>query len=262
MIPTRPPGRTTFGSRASSRSSAPSSSFTAIRRAWNVRVAGSIPPLRGTQLRTASASSPVVYPLRRAPFDDPPGDPAAEPLFAVFEDHVRQTRFAQRVHEVGRRGTGSAVQSHIERAVVFEAQPAVGVVQLIRTEAEVGEDAIDPRDPQVLKDFGQLVEVRRDQRHRQAGQSRFGQRQHGPILIEANQPARGAEFHRAQRAVAAAAGGAVDPRFARSRVEEAQRLRGQDGDVANFQRRGHTADRKWGQGEPGGVRQRYSGSSC
>ncbi len=60
IIPARPPGFTTLGSSASSRSSAPSSSFTAIRSAWNTRVAGSMLPDRGTQLRTTPARSAVV----------------------------------------------------------------------------------------------------------------------------------------------------------------------------------------------------------
>ena len=42
--------RTPKGKAASSRSSAPSSSLTAIRRAWNTRVAGSIGGLRQERL--------------------------------------------------------------------------------------------------------------------------------------------------------------------------------------------------------------------
>ncbi len=67
MIAARPPGFRHDGNAASRRSSAPNSSLTAIRRAWNTRVAGSIggfllPPGRGlgTQRRTNSASWSVV----------------------------------------------------------------------------------------------------------------------------------------------------------------------------------------------------------
>ena len=68
-----------------------SSSFTAIRRAWNVRVAGSIGlrRLRGTQPRTSSARSWAVSIgevwLRSTIFS---GDPPAVPLLAIVEQEV------------------------------------------------------------------------------------------------------------------------------------------------------------------------------
>src|SRR5258708_19502639 len=59
---TRPPGASTCSAAASPRSSSPSSSFTAMRSAWKVRVAGSLSslPFGPTARRTMSASSPVV----------------------------------------------------------------------------------------------------------------------------------------------------------------------------------------------------------
>src|SRR5258705_2931960 len=58
----RPPGASTCSAAAKPRSSSPSSSFTAMRSAWKVRVAGSLSslPCGPTARRTISASSPVV----------------------------------------------------------------------------------------------------------------------------------------------------------------------------------------------------------
>jgi hypothetical protein len=62
MIATRPPGATTALAAASSASSSSSSRFTAMRSAWNVRVAGSTPPMRDgpTARITARLRSSVV----------------------------------------------------------------------------------------------------------------------------------------------------------------------------------------------------------
>ena len=76
----RPPGASTCSAAASPRSSSPSSSFTAMRSAWKVRVAGSLSslPCGPTARRTISASSPVVsMRLLLARLDDGARDAAA-----------------------------------------------------------------------------------------------------------------------------------------------------------------------------------------
>ena len=57
----RPPGASSFAAASRPRSTSPSSSFTARRSAWKLRVARSMPEgSRGVTLRMMEASRPVV----------------------------------------------------------------------------------------------------------------------------------------------------------------------------------------------------------
>src|SRR6185437_10780809 len=58
-IASLPPGSSSRSAARRARSSSPGSSFTSMRSAWKVRVAGSMPPLDGTTARTMRASSAV-----------------------------------------------------------------------------------------------------------------------------------------------------------------------------------------------------------
>ena len=110
MIAALPPGASSSGIASSVASSWPSSSLTAIRSAWKTRVAGSIGPCRarpGTLRRTSSASWPVVrigVPL--TVFDDPAGDPPAEPFLPQFKEQLGQIGLSHLIDQVGRARAG------------------------------------------------------------------------------------------------------------------------------------------------------------
>ena len=103
---------------ASARSISPSSSFTRMRSAWKLRVAGSMPERSvGSTERMIAASRPVVSigaSARAATIARAMRREAA--LLAERVEHVGKLRLGQRVDEIGG-GRPVAAHAHVERAV-------------------------------------------------------------------------------------------------------------------------------------------------
>ncbi len=53
------------------------------------------------------------------------------PLFTEFSENALQLRLCKPVHEIGSGGFLILRKTHIQRAVLLEAQPAAGIVQLV-----------------------------------------------------------------------------------------------------------------------------------
>ena len=113
----RPPGCRAAMPASMAGASTSSSAFTAMRIAWNVRLAG-WPPVRragaGMASRTISASS--VGGGHRAGGDDRLGDAAGEALVAEGAEEPGQLLLVGVVHDVGRGADLALVHAHVERA--------------------------------------------------------------------------------------------------------------------------------------------------
>ena len=143
----QPPGASARSAAARPRASSPSSSLTAMRSAWKLRVAGCGWPGfgRGSRRSIRPASwSVVAKGALAAVGDDGAGDAAGRALLAVLEENVGERRLGQAVDEVGGRGAGLA-HPHVERAVLLEGEAAGGLVELHRGDADVEHDAVERR---------------------------------------------------------------------------------------------------------------------
>ncbi len=195
MATARPPGLSTSARvfRISSRCS--SSLLTAMRKPWNVRVAGSIAP----HLPGMAAADDLGEPAGRrelldpSRFDDPTGNAPAMPFFSEFVNDPRKFLFIQRIDQVGRAGdVGIGVEPHVERAVVGEAEAAMGPSQLIRRQPQIEHDPIH----RIQAEFCQNVRNLRirdvDQSDGQSARRGRGEREHLRIAIEPDHPPRSA----------------------------------------------------------------------
>ena len=101
------------------------------------RVDGAVPESPGDALADQLGELPGG-PDRLAPpgLDDPPRDPAAEPLFPVVKERLGQLVGRQLLEQLGGgRPRGFGVEPHVERAVGSEAEPAMPPRRAGRTRA-------------------------------------------------------------------------------------------------------------------------------
>src|SRR5690606_28655555 len=120
----RPPTTRASMARGRVRSRTASSSLTAMRSAWNVRLAG-LPPVR-----------------RVAP-DARGGDPAGEPLLAVVAQDAAQLPDVGGGQQVRGAAAAGGVHPHVQGGVTGVGEAALLLVQLEGGDAEVEEDAGD-----------------------------------------------------------------------------------------------------------------------
>src|SRR4051794_14530596 len=83
--------------------------------------------------------------------DDCPGNAAAATLFAEFEYQVCQVPFRQATQQACRRLAVRSIESHVQRSVRLKTQAALCILQLIRTETQVGEHAVYPVDFELVQ---------------------------------------------------------------------------------------------------------------
>ena len=167
MTTARRPASGSRGNCSSKRSSAPNSSLTAMRSAWKVRVAGSMPwPRgRGTQRAPARPVRSVVASGSASPrLDNAASDPATETLLAVLVNQVGEVAFVEATQQGAGRLALAGVEPHVERARLAETEAALRVVHLIGANAEVGQHAIDRRDAQLIEDIAKAVVISRESR--------------------------------------------------------------------------------------------------
>ena len=98
-----------------------------------------------------------------ARLDERAGDAPREPLLAVLEDHVGELGFGRPRDEIGGGLALRAVHPHVERFVALETEAAARRVELHRRDAEVGERAVDHRDPPLVE---HVVDARGSRRAR------------------------------------------------------------------------------------------------
>ena len=139
----RPPSRSSSHASGRALSSDSSSSFTAIRTAWNTRLAGCPPPkLRrtaaGSAASTAATSSAVVsigarsrrrtisWAIRRG-----------GGLLAVAAEELRQAALLPAVHDLTRVHVLAGIHPHVERRVVGVGEAALARVHLHGRDAQV-----------------------------------------------------------------------------------------------------------------------------
>ena len=150
MTHRRPPGRRQSAATARNRSSSPSSSLTAMRSAWNVRVAGFL-PTRGAAWRAPRwpRAPPWCRGLRRARASTIAlRDAGGEPLLAVLADDLLELALVDPPQEIAGGLARARVHPHVERPVVPEREPALGAVELRRRDAEIDQEAVDRDHPQ------------------------------------------------------------------------------------------------------------------
>src|SRR5207302_7006737 len=131
---TRPPTASMSSAAGSARRSVPSSSFTSIRSAWKVRLAGLPPGAPGG--RGDGVLDDDAEPLGRgdggasALADHRLGDPPGEPLLAVLVQDAGELGGRVAVDDVGGGALGGPVHPHVQRGVLGVGEATRGVVQL------------------------------------------------------------------------------------------------------------------------------------
>ncbi len=142
MTPMRPPGRSAAQASGSARSSCSSSSLTAIRSAWKLRLAG-WPPANRARRRNGRLD-------RRPPA---PGWSRSAPrarrrtmaraiaprvaLLAVLAQDAGQPALVPLVDDLGARSALVGVHAHVQRRVVAVGEAALARIDLKRGDAEV-----------------------------------------------------------------------------------------------------------------------------
>ena len=91
------------------------------------------------------------------PPPDRPRDPCGEPLLAVLPQHARQLGHRVGVEHVGRGRPAVAVHPHVEVGIAGVGEAPLVGVELQRGDTEVEQHAVDPREPQLREDVGDLV---------------------------------------------------------------------------------------------------------
>jgi hypothetical protein len=77
-------------------------------------------------------------------------------LFAVAKEEVRQLGFLECGEELRGGLPLCRVETHVERAACLKPKAAVRIGQLIRGEPQVEQNAVDPRDSELIQDLWQL----------------------------------------------------------------------------------------------------------
>ena len=197
----RPPGfrRAYAASRPVSRSA--SSRLMKMRIAWKLRVAGWIfwSP-RGTTEAISSASCAVRVigcSARRATMRA--RDPARHALLAVGPQHVGDLALVGARQPLRRALAAVRIHAHVERAVLAEAEAALGDVELRRGHAEVEQHAVEPVGGRIpVRELGEAAAADRDARV--AAELAFGHGDRLGILVHQQQPASGPELFQHRRA--------------------------------------------------------------
>ena len=160
----RPAGASSRLACSSARSISPSSSFTRMRSAWKLRVAG----IDAGSIRRQHAADDGGEARGRddrglgAGRDDGAGDAARGAFLAEFEQQIGKFAFRQRVDQIGR-GRSAAAHAHVQRAIAAEREAARRIVELERRHAEVQHHAVQRGDAALCQQFQHVAELAVDQ---------------------------------------------------------------------------------------------------
>jgi hypothetical protein len=120
-------------------------------------------------------------------FLDQPRDPLCVALLAELADHRHERVLIDRAQQLERGGAARGIHAHVERARLAEREPALGMIELRRRHAEVGEDAIDLRDAEPCENLADVAELAMDQLRGIAEPGLRG-RQGGRVAVDPDQP--------------------------------------------------------------------------
>ena len=233
MPASRPSARRICQASGRAASSWASSSLTAIRIAWKVRLAGWPPAKRagvGIAFVIASTSSKVVSSGRERSICA--GDPVGVALLAVLAQGAREAAAVPRVDDLARGQLLARVHPHVQRGVVGVGEAALERVDLHRGHPEVevdevGDDALLGELPQAVLEVGADEAGRARHLGGQLGERLLRER----VAVDRDQRAGRADPVRDEAGVAGRAEGAVDGDLARLGVQRLDELPGEDGDV-------------------------------
>ncbi len=166
MTTSTPPGRSTSRAPSSACGRTSSSSLTAMRSAWNVRVAGWMAracPGSRTRARRPRRRRPAgrrcrwVRPGARG--DDGARDPTRVRLLAVRPDEPRQGVLVEGRHELAGGDAGGGIEAHVQGSLGAEAEAPLAFGQLVGAQPEVQQDAVDLAEARVPGDLTEAPEV-------------------------------------------------------------------------------------------------------
>ena len=146
-------------------------------------------------------------------------------LFAVVAKNPGEFFRFQSLQQVRRGAALRCVESQIERAAGFEAEPAIAIGQLIGRQPQVEQHPIDMRRREVVEDRAQLG-ITRVFQDDVVGftESRRGMRQHHRVSVQPDQAAIRKDLGEDCSAVARGADGSIDDDKARPQVDRGQRF--------------------------------------
>lgn len=121
-------------------------------------------------------------------FDDPASNSPTVTFLAVFEDDVRQILGGESVDEIGRGLLAIGVESHIQRAVVREAEPSVDPAELVGRETQVEDDPIQKRDSLFVQNPARVTVGRMMERDRETLCGLFCECQHVRVAVDSDHP--------------------------------------------------------------------------
>ena len=168
-----------------------SSSFTSMRMAWKVRLAG-CPPVRARRCGDGVADDVGQFGGggHGPGGDDGPGDATGEALVAEVTQHRRQSCLRVAVDDVGGGDGGVGVHTHVERGRVAIAEAALGPVELGGADAEVEEGPDDGLTGDGRSgDCGERVETgpHGERPFAEGGQALGGGEQRTRVLVDAEE---------------------------------------------------------------------------
>ena len=161
----RPPGFKSRSAAESPRASSPSSSLTAMRKAWKARVAGWVnsPRRAGATRAMSSASCRVEVKGCSSPVgDDGAGDAAGGALLAEMKENVGDRGLVLVAQDVGGRAPVS-LHAHVEGRLEAQREAARRLVELHRRNPDVEHDAVGRLDAEALGDRVEIAEARFDE---------------------------------------------------------------------------------------------------
>jgi hypothetical protein len=135
-----------------------------------------------------------------------------------MKEHVSQLALGEPAQQVGGRFAAACIHPHIERAFRLEGQSARWVIQLIRTDSQIGQDYVGCRSFQFIQDLPQVRKAAVHEAHGKALQSLPGKRQHRLVPVDPDEQAVIAEPFRQHSAMTARSESGIDHDLTGTRV--------------------------------------------
>jgi len=142
--------------------------------------------------------------------DNRAGNRPAGRLFAVAKQEVRQLGFLECGEEFRGRLTLCRVETHVEQTGRLKAKTATGIGQLIGGKPQVEQNAVDPRDSELIQDLWQLRITGLPQGAARVGKTLGRPGEHQGIAIKSDEFSGGTEVFEEDAAVAAGSDRPVD----------------------------------------------------
>jgi hypothetical protein len=131
-------------------------------------------------------------------------------LFAEVKQEIRQLGFLERREEFRGGLTLCRVETHVERTACLKPKAAARIGQLIGGEPQVEQNAVDPRDSELIQDLWQLRITGLPQGAARVGKTLGRPGEHQGIAIKSDEFSGGTEVFEQNAAVAAGSDRPVD----------------------------------------------------